>query len=279
MKSPLIAGVICAGLMVNAANAGIIEDLASAKILQDFLFNDEAGTHVHEAANSADPGNQFTVDPQGELDNVVTNGSGALNASLNNNDGFGAGYVNVRSTAITSGRVFGVMELTWDFTSTLNPAENEEIRISLMRDSAELETTFVTAEWEIQREDDDSLTILGNGVGTGSSDLSAVELNGGSLTQAEKFIAVVDADLNSNTYQVHYSNNGGASFTTMGTANLDPTRGIHSLRMVLSNNFADDNVLVDRVYVGYIPEPTTGALAALTAVALVGLRGWRRSNA
>jgi hypothetical protein len=272
MKRLCIACLILVGALVarSSAHAGIIEDLASAQILEDFLFNDDAGIQIQGAANSANSGNLMDEDTDNNA--VVTNGVGQLNASLKDNDELGTNYVDTR--AFTSGRVLGVMELTWDFDSqTLDTAENEEIRISLIQ--FDPRSTFVTAEWEIQREDDNTVTILGNGVGTGATDLGPVVLNGGSLTQSSKFIAVVDADLDSSTYFLHYSNDGGANFTTLGPADLDPTRGIESMRLTLNNNLVGDNVLIDRAYLAYIPEPTTGALAALAGLALVGLRGVR----
>jgi len=254
-------------LASDAICAGIVEDLSNAKIVEDFLFDDVAGTQIQSAANSANPGNLFDEDADDNA--VVTNGVGQLNASLKDNVEFGTNYVD--TAAISSGRVLGVMELTWAFDSaSLDAAENEEIRISLIQNDPR--STFVTAEWEIQREDDNTLTILGNAVGTGSTDLGPVVLNGGSLSQSAKFIAVLDADLDNSIYYVHYSNDAGASFTTLGPADLDPTRGVESLRMTLNNDLSQDNVLIDRVYLATIPEPATCALAGLALVGLLAIR-------
>jgi hypothetical protein len=251
---------------VGPAAAGIIQDLANATIVEEFLFDDASGTKIPAAANNV---TSHLWDDDADNVDVETNGLGQLNASLKDNVEFGTNYVDSRD--FSSGRIFGVMELTWDFQSTLDAAENEEIRISLIQ--FDPRSTFVTAEWEIQREDDDTLTILGNGVGTGATDLGPDVLNGGSLTQSTKFIAVVDANLTTDTYQVHYSSDGGTSFTTMGTGALDPSRGIASMRMTLNNNLAGDNVLIDRVYMAYIPEPSTVVLMSL-GLALAA--AWRR---
>jgi hypothetical protein len=261
-----LAALAATLFFVGAARAGIVEDLANATILEDFLFNDAAGISYDAAANSANAGNLLSTDA--DLAGVVTNGLGALNASVKSNVDLGTTLVDTPIN-VTSGRVLGVMEMTWDFQSPLDTAENEELRISLIHTG----TSTVTAEWEIQREDDDTLTIIGTAVnGTG---IAAQTLNGGSLTQSTKFVAVVDADLDSDTYLVHFSNNGGASFTTIGPGTIDPVRIVDKMRMVLNNDLSGDNVLVDRIYLATIPEPASCGLAGLAAVSLLA---WRRRS-
>lgn len=263
-----LSGMLLVGV-AGTTSAGIISDLASATILEDFHFDDASGTVLTAAANSA---SSHLWDEDVDTVDVKTNGSGQLDASLKANVEFGTNYID--TAGFSGGRVLGVMELTWDFDSgTLDTAENEEIRISLIQ--FDPRSTFVTTEWEIQREDDNTVTILGNGVGTGATDLGPVVLNGGSLTQSSKFIAVVDANLTKSTYQIHYSNDGGTSFTSLGTGDLDPTRGIESLRMTLNNDLSGDSVLIDRVYLAYIPEPASGLLMTL-GLALAAVWSRRR---
>lgn len=267
-------GFLMAGLIVlvaaQTASAGIISDLANATILEEFLFGDPNGTVLTAAANNV---TSHLWDEDSDTLDVTTNGSGLLNASLKNNNGFGTNYVDNDDIIAAPGRrVFGVMEMTWDFDpNTLDTAENEELRISLMQNDPR--STFVVAEWEIQREDDNTVTIFGNGVGTGSSNTAKAVLNGGSLTQSTKFIAVVDADMNNATYEIHYSNDAGASFTTLGGGLLDPTRDtIKGFRMVLNNDLAGDSVLIDRAYLAVIPEPSCMILAAMGIIGLVAGR-------
>lgn len=255
---------------VQSASADIASALANATIREEFLFDDPNGTLLTAAANNV---TSHLWDEDADTVPVTTNGLGQLNASLKNNVEFGTNYVdNDTITAGPNRRVLGVMEMTWDFDpNTLDTAENEELRISLIQ--FEPRSTFVVAEWEIQREDDNTLTILGNGVGTGATDLGPVVLNGGSLTQSQKFIAVVDAHMGDSTYEVHFSSDAGASFTTLGGGLLDPTRDtVDSLRMTLNNDLSGDNVLIDRVYLATIPEPSSMILAALGIAGLLTTR-------
>lgn len=246
-------------------HAGIADDLAAATIVEEFLFDDAVGTTLDMAANNV-TANLFDMDA--DTADVVTTGSGQLNASLKNNVDFGTNYVDNATLTPSVGRVLGVMELQWNFQSVLDPAENEEIRISLIQEDPR--STFVVAEWEIQREDDDTLTILGNAVGTGSTDLGPVVLNGGSLSQTgDNFIAVIDADMGSDQYWVHFSSDGGASFTTLGPGALDPDRNtIESLRLTLNNDLFNDRVLIDRIYLATIAVPEPATLMSFLAGAL-----------
>lgn len=216
---------------------------AEAIIFEDFLFDDTAGTLITEVANTANPGSLFTEDAD-SID-VATNGLGQLDASLKANTGFGTNFLDVEP-ALTTGTIFGVMELTWDFQSTLDTAENEEIRISLINNNPT--GTQITGEFRIVRTDADEIIINGQAGGTGSSDLPDTLLNGGSLVQSDKFIAVVAADLDNSTYEILYSNDAGASFLSAGTGNSAPGRIVESMRMTLNNDLSSDNVLIDRVY-------------------------------
>jgi hypothetical protein len=173
------------------------------------------------------------------------------------------------------------MELTWDFDpNSLDTAENEEIRISLIQ--FDPRSTFVTSEFEIQREDDNTVTIFGNAVGTGSVDTGSAIIP---MSQTQTFIAIVAVDLDADVTEVYYSTDAGASFSILSGGVLDPARGVASLRMVLNNDLSQDSVLIDRVYltdmnpypnlIPNIPEPASVALLGLGGLALCHKPGRR----
>ncbi len=216
---------------------------AQAIIFEDFQFNDTAGTAIEAAVNSINPSVLFSADADNV--DVVTNGLGQLDASLKNNDNFGGAFLDIEPE-LTSGTVYGVMELTWDFQSILDTTQNEEIRVSLINNDPT--GTEITGEFRIVRNDSDQIIINGQAGGTGSSDLPDTILNGGSLTQTDKFIAVVAADLDASTYEILYSNNAGSSFLSAGTGISATGRIVESMRMTLNNDLLNDNILIDRVY-------------------------------
>lgn len=263
-----VCAVIACAFAAVPASADIISDLATATIIEDFQFNDAGGTQYDAAANAANAGNLLSTDTTpADLAGVNTNGAGQLNASLKSNTDFGTTLVDTADKS--TGRVFGVMELTWDFQSVLDSTENEEVRVTLISSG----TSGVLAEFEIQREDDDTLTILGNSVG--GTDIPSVVLNGGSLTQIAKFIAVIEADLDADTFNVHFSSDAGVSFTSLGGGTTDPTRNLDKMRLVFNNDLSSDNVLVDRAYLAMaavIPEPTTASLAGVALLITAGRR-------
>ena len=236
-RTPTLTVLVAAACLLAAGSAEAI-------IFEDFTFDDPAGTLIPDLANSTNPGSQFTEDDD-TLD-VATNGLGQLDASLKANEGFGTNFLDVEP-ALTSGTIFGVMELTWDFAPVLNPGEVEEqVRISLINNNPT--GTEITGEFRIVRTASNEIAINGQAGGTGSSDLPNTVLNGGSLTQTDKFIAVVAANLDDSTYEILYSNDAGASFLSAGVGQSASGRIVESMRMTLNNDLSADNVLIDRVY-------------------------------
>jgi len=253
------------------AAAGISQDLANAIIIEEFLFDDPNGTQIPAAANNAGTGHLFDTDTGSFGDanaDVVTNGSGQLVVSLKNNTEFGTNYVD--NDNIANGRLLAVMELTWDFQSTFVSTADEEIRLNLINNDPR--GTQVTAQVEIQRTGTSAINI--NGVAStaalGASNIADFALN---ITQTAKFIAVLDADLTNDVYSIHFSDNAGSTFTTTGSGTLAPLRIANALRFVLNEDFVGDNVLIDRVYLARIPEPSSIVFAVL---GIVGLAAGRR---
>lgn len=254
--------VSATALIAAGASATPLDDFNSGTIVADFLFNDSANTAIKNVVGSVNPTVQFDEDTDNE--DVKTNGSGQLDASGKNNTDFGSNYVDL--DAVTTGVVYGLFEVSWAFDEETYAVESdEEFRISLMR--SDPRSTSVTAETTFIRTADDEVTLFGNGVGTGSSNTSSVVLgSSGSL------LTILAADLDNDTLTLSYSSDGGSSFTTLTAGSLESTRDIESLRLVLNEDFSDDSLLIDRIAVSVVPEPTSFALITFVGLALLHRR-------
>ena len=245
-------------LTVVALLLGLVASPVRAEIFEEFLFNDSAGTLITEVENNINPGTLFDEDT--DTITVATNGLGQLNASLKDNTGFGTNYIDIEP-AYSTGIVYGVLELTWDFQSALDPAENEEVRVSFTNNNPR--GSQITAEYRITRDDSDDLILNGIAIGTGATPIPGVTLNGGSLTQTDNFIGVLAADLDNDSYEVLFSNDDGSSFQTIGSGMMDATRVVEAVRLTLNNDLSNDNVLIDRFYITD-ELPFVGEVDALT---------------
>jgi hypothetical protein len=260
---------------LTALSAFALCQHATAAVIQEFLFNDPAGTNIVSVANTAPGGDAWYDDLQGDLAGLATNGLGqyatAAKTNLNTGDAFLAA-----DPDITTGAIYGVMDLTWAFdVASYNAAEPEEVRLTLLGANTSGSST-VTAEFAIVRSGASSLSFSGTAVGTGSSNVTGVALP--NLVQSQKFIAVVAAGLDKDVYNVSFSADGGATFTTLPGGTLDAARGFLQARMRINNDVSQDAVLIDRVaffdsnpYPGLIPsvpEPVTATMAAIGAALL-----------
>ncbi|MEQ9459525.1 MAG: PEP-CTERM sorting domain-containing protein [Phycisphaeraceae bacterium] len=252
------AALVSGFVLCGSVSASVLDDFNSGILVADFLFDDVAGTTIDGAANSANPLATFDVDADSA--DVVTNGSGQLDASLKANTAFGSNYVDL--DAIDSGRVIALMDVTYSFDDQIfDSAQDEEFRLTLITNDPR--STFVTAEIFFQRTSATEVTLYGNGVGTGASDTPDVILAGGA-----RVLTLLDVDLDADVFELFYSFNDGATFTSAGTGTLDPTRGIESVRMVLNEDFSNDTLLIDRFAVAIIPEPASVALLGLGGLML-----------
>lgn len=248
-----LAAVFCA----PPATASILTDFNAGTIITDFTFDDAIGTEIPDLANSGTLSDPFDTD--GDTAGVVTNGSGQLDVSTKANTAFGSHYVDLPT--LSSGRVIGLLDVSWEFDeSVYDPSQDEEFRLTLVRDDPR--STFVTAEIFFQRTSATEVTLFGNGVGTGSMDSPDILLG-----SSGDLLTLIDVDLDNDVFELWFSADDGASFTSGGTGSIDPSRGIESVRLVLNEDFSDDSLLIERFAVS-IPEPTTALLAGL---ALTGL--------
>jgi hypothetical protein len=265
MKTRCIALLTALAAFANytaSAPADILDQFNAGTLIADFQFNDAANTQIESALNSVNPLAFF--DDDADNDGVVTNGSGQLDVSGKDNTELGTQYVDL--AGITSGRVLSWFEVSWDFDELVyDAAQDEEFRLTLIE--FDPRSTFVTGETFFTRTSATEVELVGNAVGTGSADTASVIFgSSGSL------LTILDANLSAKTLDLYYSADGGASFAQLGGGLLDPTRGIESFRLVLNEDFSDDSLLIERVAVAVIPEPTTFALTGLTAIMLLGVR-------
>lgn len=262
---------------------GALGQQARAAVLQEFLFNDPAGTTIASTVNTAPGGDSWYDDLQGDLAGLATNGLGQYATAAKTNLATGDAFIAVDPN-ITTGAIYGVMDLTWAFDeASYDPAEPEEVRLTILGADT-LGSSTVTAEFAIVRSGASAVSFSGTAVGAGSTNIGAVALP--NLVQSQTFIAVVAAGLDRDIYNVSYSADGGATFTTLTGGTLDPARGFLQARMRLNNDLSQDAVLIDRVaffdsnpYPGLIPsvpEPVSATLAAI-GVALLAC-GSRRSS-
>jgi hypothetical protein len=250
--------------------------VSQAALIEEFLFNDPAGTSIASAANSVTGGHAWADDVQGDLAGTGTNGLGQYSLAAKANNELGTTLVN-NDPDITSGVVYGVMEMTWDFdTASLNTAENEEIRLTIINLNT-AGSSSVTAEFAIIRQDDGSVTFSGAAVG--GSGIAGVSV---SPSQSTTFIGVVGVNLDTDIYSVYFSDDAGASFTALEGGTIDPARIGAQLRAVFNNDLSQDDLLVDRValythnpfsgLIPGVPEPTTFGLLACGVLGLLGVR-------
>ncbi|WP_146444637.1 hypothetical protein [Botrimarina colliarenosi] len=247
---------------VAPASASILDDFNAATLIADFRFDDTAGTKLEDAANAVDPLNKLGVDA--DFNDAVTDGAGKYDGSGKANTEQGASYLDVGN--ITSGKLYLLFDVAWAFDESIyDPSQDEEFRVSLMRDNASTASTFVTAENNFRRDSATTVSLFGNAVGTGSSDTPSI-----SLGSSGDMLTILVADLDAQSMELFYSTDDGSSFTSLGTGSLDPSRGVQSLRFVLNEDFSNDSLLVDRIAYALVPEPAAAALLTI-AVAMAGV--------
>lgn len=244
-----------------------LDDFNSGTLVADFQFDDANGTEIQNTVNSVNPAATFDSDV--DFGGASTNGLGQFDGSGKANTEFATAYVDLNT--ISSGRVLALFEVSWAFDESIyDSAQDEEFRLTLI--TFDPRSTFVTAETFFTRTSATEVTLYGNGVGTGATDTPDVLLgSSGSL------LTILDVDLDADTFELFYSSNGGASFTSAGVGALDPTRVVESLRLTLNEDFSDDSLLIERVALAVVPEPSVVALFLAGVVGLALHRRFRRS--
>ncbi|MEM9764089.1 MAG: hypothetical protein AAF968_16535 [Pseudomonadota bacterium] len=265
--APVCFMVSLAALPVDA-RATVLDDFNAGQLITDFQFSDASGTAIEDTLNSAAPGQPF--DSDADFSNSATNGLGQFDANGKDNDNFGTVYSDV--DPITSGRIIGLMELSWAFDeSTYDPTEPEQVRQTLIGEDPRSDQ--VTAQILLERTAADEFSLTGTALGTGATSTGATV-----FSAAGSLIVLIDVNLDTDSYELFYSADDGANVFSGGTGSIDANRIVESIRFVLNNDFSQDVLLVDRFAValaGQVPLPAT-ALPLALALLLLGARARRR---
>lgn len=261
-----IAALIAAIFVSAPADATPLDDFNAATLVTDFQFDDAAGTPIEGTLNSADPTAPF--DGDADFAGAATNGMGQFSAVGKDNTDFGSTYSDL--AAIDSGRVLALFDVSWEFDESIyDESQDEEFRLSLIR--FDPRSTFVTAETFFTRTSATEVELVGNAVGTDSADTPSV-----SFGSSGSLLTILDVDLDASTFELFYSTDDGASFLSTGAGELDPSRGIESVRLVINEDFSNDSLLIERFAVATIPEPTCCMMLLAGGLMLAGRRQVRK---
>jgi hypothetical protein len=269
MKAQHIAISAIVGVLFGASalNAGLIED---------FRFNDENGTDLNAAANSATPAHQWIHDTDHVGTIEVQNGS--LNIVKNTTDFVTEGMA---FDDVNSGSLWMVAKFKdWAVLGAAPDGNNvEEIRFGFMgtEDITPPPSSTVLAEMMISRNHGaGQFQISGTALGAGGTNIAPANIN---FVQNQPFIMAMEVNQTTNTYRIHYRD-GGNPAVILGTGTLEPTRDALVVRFSI-NNFIGDTAgeffNLDRFYISdmppsAIPEPSTCTLVALAVFGLLTRR-------
>lgn len=216
---------------------------SGAADLEAFEFNDSDFTELNNAANSVNPGNNWS---DGIATSAVT--GGVFFIGKDNND-FSTSHLQIDDINDTTvGSRYIVAELSgWDIRG-FDAAEPEQLRFSFLDDNTGTGGSRVTAQIQIERNTTtEAIEIEGNSLGLGSSNLPANAVI--NTTQTAPFVMVLELNKTSNSYEVFYKDGSNPS-QSLGLGSVAPDRNGNSVRMVVNNNFGSDfseSINVDRV--------------------------------
>ena len=221
----------------------ILSTTASAAILEEFTFDDANGTLLDGAVNSANTGNMWTVDTDGDMTNSsVLNGSYRIQKD---NDLFGTNWLQIDN--ITDGQAWIVAEISgWSLSSIPGPGEFdtgelEEFRFGFINNDTGNSGSSNTAQVELQRTSGGGFELVGNQSGSGTNIGGSAALN---TVQTDPFVVVLELDEVADEYSVFYKD-GSNPFQQLGTANIAADRDGNSIRLVANNNWSGTGEFFD----------------------------------
>jgi len=204
--------------------------LTHAIDFERFDFNDAPGTTLANAANSANPGNNWTESPGMSPSDVRFGDYNIVkaNTTLNSN------YLQIDN--ITGGTRYLVAQLSgWNFLG-FDPANQEEFRLAFLNDDTGVSGSTITAQMNLRRNSDGDIMLVGSALGNGSSNIPGNALL--STSQTNPFTMVLELDKTANSYKVFYKDGTNAP-QVLGMGSVAPTRNGNSIRMAVNNSFGN----------------------------------------
>ena len=208
---------------------------ALAVDFESFDFNDPTGTTLANAANTANPGNQWVEDPQMAPSDVrVAGGRPSSYYIVKESSAVDANFLQINN--VTSGTVYLVAQMSgWNFVN-FDSANQEELRFTFLNDDDADFGATITAQMNIRRNASGEIVLVGDALGDGSSNIAGSALL--NTMQDGPFTAVLELNKDSNSYKVFYKD-GTNPTQVLGLGAVAPTRDGNSIRMAANNSFGD----------------------------------------
>lgn len=269
-----------AGLLATAA--ALLGAQAGAAIVEDFPFDDAAGTVITAAANSANAGNAW-LSQNTAINAGVQSGSFRIQKGGEATPVTGQVSNTLDIANVSSGKAWLVADIAgWFYTETAS-ATSERVRFAFLdNDPPAAGSSVITAQVNIDRLGSGNLTITGDAGGTGSTATvaSTADL---ARTRTTPLRLVLEVDATADTYAISYKD-GAAPYVSLATGDLgERSAGVdrepRSARFAFTGTFSEagEFVDVDRIFVtttNPIPEPTSLLLFATAAFGLAAGRRW-----
>lgn len=219
---------------------------------ESFEFNDTNGTQLGAAANAANPGNAWIVDPDmgGSQTQQALGGRPGSYYVIKSSDTTDNNFLQISD--ITSGTRYLSAKISgWNFLE----ATDERFRLGFVTgDTAPAFNDFITAQMSLVHLSTGEVELTGGALGTlGTGITSNVTFAAERTTPFEMTLAI---DKTANTYEVFYRDGNGPS-QSLGMGLIDPSRDARTIRMQTVGIFGDfaqffpvdylDYLAVDRI--------------------------------
>jgi len=202
---------------------------------ESFDFSDATGTALDAAANTANPGNSWFVDPDmGSSSQVAQNVDGRPGSYYIFKTTTGSANNFLQIDDVTSGTRYLTAKIAgWDFEEP----EQEQFRLAFINSDTEPNFgNLITAQMSLVRGTDGSVELTGGALGTGSAPIASDVTF--PAVHTDPFEMTLALDRTANKYKVFYRDEGGPT-QVLGTGYIDPTRDGKAIRMQATDDYAN----------------------------------------